>query len=231
MSGRIVIQIYAFTDVREALDALELGVDQIGFVAGDYGIVHGELTFERAAEISSAVGMRATSVALTMASDPSEILRMVAQVQPDIVHISTDPRVVGVDELVELRGALDTSVKLMKAIPVSGPHSIELALEFARLCDCLLLDSKVPGMPGVGATGTPHDWQISRQIVEEVNIPVILAGGLDPENVQKAIAIVRPWGVDSNTGTNLAGDPVRKDLRKIARFVTAARQSERWVDA
>lgn len=156
---------------------------------------------------------------------------MVAQVQPDIVHISTDPRVVGVDELVELRAGLGSSVKLMKAIPVSGPHSIELALEFARLCDYLLLDSKDPGLPGIGATGTPHDWQISRQIVEQVTIPVILGGGLDPENVQQAIAVVRPWGVDSNTGTNLAGDPVRKDLRKIARFVNAARQSEGGLDA
>lgn len=226
-----MIQIYAFTEVREAVAALELGVDQLGFVAGDYDIVHGELTIERAAEIVRGVGKRGTSVALTMASDPSEILHMVAQVQPDIVHISTDPRVVGVDELVELRAGLDSSVKLMKAIPVSGPHSIELALEFARLCDYLLLDSKVPGLPGIGATGTPHDWQISRQIVEQVTIPVILAGGLDPENVQQAIAVVRPWGVDSNTGTNLAGDSVRKDLRKIARFVNAARQSEGGLDA
>lgn len=230
MSKPIVIQIYAFTDVRAALQAVELGVDQLGLVAGDYGIVNAELSFERAAQIVRAVGRQATSVALTMADDPSEILRMISQVQPDIVHISSDPQLVGVDGLLELRRGLGASVKLMKAIPVSGPESIDLARKFAPLCDFLLLDSKVAGLPGVGATGVTHDWSISRKIVDEISVPVILAGGLDPDNVQEAIALVNPWGVDSNTGTNLAGDPVRKDPERIARFVTEARKSDRARD-
>jgi phosphoribosylanthranilate isomerase len=52
---------------------------------------------------------------------------------------------------------------------------------------------------------------------------VILAGGLTPKNVAKAIHTTQPWGVDSNTGTNLSGDPVTKDWDKIAAFVAAAR--------
>jgi len=52
---------------------------------------------------------------------------------------------------------------------------------------------------------------------------VILAGGLVPENVQQAIDTVQPWGVDSNTGTNLPGDPVAKDMTRVEAFVKASK--------
>jgi phosphoribosylanthranilate isomerase len=81
-------------------------------------------------------------------------------------------------------------------------------------------------MPGVGATGRTHDWSISRQIVEQFGVPVILAGGLSPENVAESIQQVRPWAVDSNTATNNPGDPVKKDMRRVAAFVAAVRSME-----
>jgi phosphoribosylanthranilate isomerase len=66
---------------------------------------------------------------------------------------------------------------------------------------------------------------VSRLIVEAVPVPVILAGGLSPENVAEAIRVVRPWGVDSLTHTNrpLAGGGFRKDLDRVAAFAAAAR--------
>ena len=78
-------------------------------------------------------------------------------------------------------------------------------------------------MPGIGATGRLHDWRISRRIVESVPVPVILAGGLSPENVMDAMQAVQPWGVDSNTHTNLPGSPVEKDMQRIREFVAAVR--------
>jgi phosphoribosylanthranilate isomerase len=56
---------------------------------------------------------------------------------------------------------------------------------------------------------------------------VILAGGLTPENVGAAIQSVQPWGVDSNTGTNIPGDPVQKDLARVKEFVQAAKMMPR----
>jgi phosphoribosylanthranilate isomerase len=78
-------------------------------------------------------------------------------------------------------------------------------------------------MPGIGATGRLHDWDISRRIVENVSVPVILAGGLSPENVADAMQAVQPWGVDSNTHTNLPGSHVEKDMARIQAFVNAVR--------
>jgi phosphoribosylanthranilate isomerase len=66
---------------------------------------------------------------------------------------------------------------------------------------------------------------VSKRIVEEVKIPVILAGGLSAANVQEAMEVVRPWGVDSNTSTNIEGSRVLKDLKRIEEFVKAVKSS------
>jgi phosphoribosylanthranilate isomerase len=167
------------------------------------------------------------AVALTMSTDPQEILRMALAVQPDYVHISTEPDEVPVSAMQWLRQHLPANIHLMKAIPVGDESSITVAAQFASTCDCLLLDTKEHGFPGVGATGKTHDWSVSRRIVEQVNIPVILAGGLTPENVAAAISVVHPWGVDSNTATNLPGDPLNKDMARVAAFVREASCKDR----
>jgi phosphoribosylanthranilate isomerase len=210
------------------LTLVELGVDQVGFIAGDYGQVHGELNFTQAQALAEALRGQAVSSALTMSTDPGEILRMAEAVQPDIIHISSDTEAVGLAAMRQLRQALPRNILLMKAIHVDGPLSIKTALRFAGVSDVLLLDTKVKGLPGVGATGVTHDWQISREIIRQVGdlARVILAGGLTPENVAEAINITQPWGVDSNTGTNLPGDPVRKDMERVRAFVQQAKQVE-----
>lgn len=227
----MIVQIYAVTSVADALRMVELGVDQVGFVAGDYGEIHGELTFAKARAIAEALKGKAVSSALTMSTDVFEIVRMAQAVQPEIIHISSDTEAVGVEAMQQLRHSLPANIALMKAIHVNGPESIEIALEFAAVAKILLLDTKVEGMPGVGATGATHDWNISREIVTQAGdrAKVILAGGLTPENVGAAIAATQPWGVDSNTGTNIPGDSVRKDWNRVREFVKQAKMKrETW---
>ena len=78
----------------------------------------------------------------------------------------------------------------------------------------------------VGATGLTHDWSLSAQIVDEVQTPVILAGGLGPDNVAAAVRQVRPAGVDSETNTSRPDDRRRKDPDRVQRFVRLARATE-----
>jgi phosphoribosylanthranilate isomerase len=223
----MIVQIYAVTSVADALRMVELGVDQVGFVAGDYGQVHAELTFKEARAIAEELQGHAVSSALTMSTDVDEIVRMATFVQPDIVHISSDTEALAADAIQRLKMALPVGIAVMKAVHVSGPESIDIALRLAPVVDILLLDTKVRGMPGVGATGVTHDWRISREIVRSVgtHVRVILAGGLTADNISEAIKTVQPWGVDSNTGTNTPGDPVLKDWRRVEAFVTQARQA------
>ena len=101
---------------------------------------------------------------------------------------------------------------------------MDAAVQFQQVSDYLLLDTKSPEETVIGATGQTHDWTISREIVERVSIPVILAGGLSPENVAEAIRVVQPWGVDSNTHTNyLNQQPIRKDPERVRKFIEAAK--------
>jgi phosphoribosylanthranilate isomerase len=222
----MIVQIYAVTSVADALVLVEAGVDQVGFVAGAYDEVYGELNFSQARAIADALRGKATSSALTMSTDPAEILRMAAAVRPDIIHISSDTERVNAGVMRQLRRSLPHNSLLMKAVHVSGPLSIEIALSFADVSDILLLDTKVEGLPGVGATGVIHDWNISREIIKQVGdrAKVILAGGLTPENVSAAIQLTHPWGVDSNTGTNIPGDPLTKDMKRVGAFVQRAKQ-------
>jgi len=222
----MIIQIYAFTDLKEAVEAVNLGVDNVGFIAGKYDKVYGELSFKEAHEIAAALPPGGTSTAITMSDDVDEILRMADEVQPDIVHISTEVDQVDMEAMRQIRDCLAPDMLLMKAISVEDAASVEIAREYARVSDLLLLDTSRKGFPGVGATGFTHDWSISKLIVESVDIPVILAGGLNAENVATAIEQVRPWGVDSNTSTNVAGSRVLKDLKRIEEFVKAVQSSK-----
>jgi len=222
----LIIQIYAFTDPDTACTAAALGVNHIGFIAGQYGIVNGELSFKQAREIVKSLPPGTASVALTMSDDINEILRMASEVTPDIIHVSTDPEQVGISAMQELRKHLQPNILLMKAIPVEDESSIEIAKQYASMSDFILLDSKHREYPGVGATGITHDWNISKQIVESISVPVILAGGLNAENVGIAIKKIRPAGVDSNTFTNRENSKVRKDLGKINKFIQAVVSSD-----
>jgi phosphoribosylanthranilate isomerase len=223
----VIIQVYAFTDLREAQAAAGLGVDHIGFVAGDYGLVPAELSFARAREMMEALPPGVVGSALTMATEVDEILRMAREVRPDIIHISTDMEDVDLDKMEEIRRRLPEAIRLMKAISVSGEGAVAAAQRYARASDLLLLDTKSDHVAGIGVSGKTHDWSISRRIVESVSIPVILAGGLSAQNVGAAVQQVSPWGVDSNTHTNRPGDLEKKDLSRIAAFVQEVRGQEK----
>jgi phosphoribosylanthranilate isomerase len=148
---------------------------------------------------------------------------MVAAVRPDILHLCGPPGTLGTEEVARLRDTLGDT-EIMQAVAVTGPEAVDVALSFEPVVDYLLLDSVAPGIPGIGAAGSVHDWSVSAEIVERVNIPVILAGGLSPDNVAAAIARVSPWGVDSLTHTNrpVSNGGFRKDLQLVKAFVTAA---------
>ncbi len=223
MTGGVRVPIYTLQSVAEAEAVASLGVDHVGVTPSSLGLP-GEVDYPLAAEICRGVAGVATSVALSVDVDLGAIENMVRAVMPDVLHLCGPPGAVGPPAVAELRRALP-HVAIMQAVAVTGREAIDVALSYDGVADFLLLDSVDPEIPGVGAAGTVHDWEVSAAIVEAVRAPVLLAGGLSPENVAAAIATVNPWGVDSLTHTN---QPVehgrfRKDLDLVSRFVAAAR--------
>ncbi len=94
---------------------------------------------------------------------------------------------------------------------------------FSPVADAFLTDTFDPESGASGATGKIHDWEVSRRIVDLSPRPVILAGGLNPDNVARAVQVVKPAGVDAHTGLE---DPNGwKDFRKVRSFVQRARRA------
>lgn len=218
----MITQIYTAQSPEEAVALAELGVDHVGLTPADIGLP-GEISIEVAAKCAQAIRGKAKSSALSVSANLDEISAMVEVVRPDILHLCGLPGDVPPHAVAQLRGQIG-DVKIMQAIAMSGPESLEEAQAYAPYADMLILDSVAPSIAGVGAAGETHDWSLSARIVREVNIPVILAGGLSPNNVQEAIGVVAPWGVDSLTATNqqLSEGGFRKDLKEVAAFVQAA---------
>lgn len=219
----MIVQIYTTQSVDEALALVDAGVDHIGLTPPQGGLP-GEASLPTLRAIVEAVGDRARCVALTVKTDTAVIRELVEVVQPAILHLCPLAHDITPEYVANLRVLLPEQ-PIMQAISVTGPESVAEARAYAEVADMLILDTQAADIPGLGASGVTHDWSISRAIVEAVRVPVIMAGGLSPENVAEAIRVVRPWGVDSLTHTNTAlpGGGFRKDIERVRTFVAEAR--------
>ena len=217
-----MVQIYTMQTVEEALAVAALGVAHVGVTPAAQGLP-GEVDEGVAAEICRAVGGAARVVALSVATDLATIEDMARVVLPDILHLCGPPGAVGPEAVAELRKRLP-GLAIMQAIAVTGSAAIAAARSFEPVVDYLILDSLSDDIDGIGAAGRVHDWEVSAAIVGSVGVPVVLAGGLSPENVAAAISEVKPWGVDSLTHTNRVNrdGSFCKDLDLVAEFVSAA---------
>jgi phosphoribosylanthranilate isomerase len=173
-----------------------------------------------AKEILAALPPTARGVVLSLATDPRDVLATADAVGGDFLHVvRTD--VIGAAALAAIRAS--TGRPLMGTVAVTGAGSVDRARGLAAVCDVLLLDTRHASTGVVGASGQVHDWSLSARIVREVDVPVVLAGGLGPDNVTAAIERVAPWGVDSETRTSRADDRRTKDPVLVRRFVERAR--------
>lgn len=205
------------------------GVDHLGVTPTDRGLP-GEIDINTARSICRAVEKNIVTVALSVESDQEIILSMVNEVRPKILHLCGPQGSITPEFISDLKAKLykkNLNIEIMQAISVAGHESIDVAKSYSEVVEYLILDTQSEDVYGIGASGNTHDWSISRKIVEAVDIPVILAGGLSTENVSEAIKQVMPWGVDSLTHTNeiIEGKGFRKNLDKVKSFVSASKQA------
>lgn len=220
--GPLVVQIYSLTAAEDVRALVDLGIDHLGFAVDEAGVPAG-ISLAAGRALFDLVPDDVNTVSLTVRTDVDAILEKVAALPPDILHLCPATDALGVDDQAAIREGLPDGVELMKAIAVDGPAAVQAAARYAPVSDYLILDSSTPSVPGVGAAGVTHDWAISREIVETVDVPVILAGGLGPDNVAEAVRTVGPAGVDSYTRTSRTPD--RKDIERVAAFARRAREA------
>lgn len=191
---------------REAVVAA--GADAVGVVSGVPVDTPREVRAERAADLVAGVPPLVTSVLVTMPDSVQQAVALQREVAADAVqvHATLSPEKVG-----GLRARLDASV-------VAAVDAEDDLAGYAEAADALLVDST--DEQGGGGTGKTVDWARTRERVAGLDVPVILAGGLTPDNVAEAIRTVDPFAVDTATGVEREGGV--KDHDAVRAFVTAA---------
>jgi len=217
----MLVQIYEISTPEEASALGNLGVDHIGVLVGD-GSFPREQSVDQAHLIFSAIPSSSKGLALLLSADVRLVEQIILKLKPAIVHLGASSNLLTASAVQQLKQRCGT-LTVMRSIPIVGDESITIARSYDGVADMLLLDSHRPGDMQIGALGVTHSWEIDRKIVESVRIPVIIAGGLGPDNVVEAIRMVRPAGVDSKTKTDKDDGSHTKDLQKVKRFVARAK--------
>ena len=255
--SKIIVQIYEVQTPSEAENLMALGVDHIGSV-----IVSKESW--KVPSIRDTVQlvqeMDGRSSLIPLFDDLESICFMLDYYKPDIIHFceaitlengSCD----SCKKLVLLQKNIKKrfpEIKMMRSIPIPQPEvpnqgdALVLARMFEAVSDYFLTDTLIVKSSGsmvdlqpvkgfVGITGRTCNWDVAAQLIQSSHIPVILAGGITPDNVFDGIMQVMPAGVDSCTGTN-ALDPdgrsirFKKDLEKVKHMVDETRRAEKAME-
>ena len=209
------LKVCCIQDVEEARLAVRLGASALGLVSA-MPSGPGVIAEETIAAVARMVPPPVASFLLTSRQDAAAIVEQQRRTRVGTLQIC-DRLERGAHRA--LREALP-GIALVQVVHVVGPESIEEAEAVAGEADAILLDSGDPSLAvkELGGTGRRHDWRLSRRIRESVPVPIFLAGGLRPENVQEAIAEVGPFALDVCSGVRTSG---RLDAHKLERLMAA----------
>ncbi|QDK82259.1 phosphoribosylanthranilate isomerase [Spirosoma sp. KCTC 42546] len=213
---RTRVKICCISSLDEAQLAIRLGADALGLVGrmpSGPGVVGDEL----AAQIVKSTPPPIATFMLTSETNLADIIAHQQRVGANTIQLVD---AVPSETYAQLHQALP-AIKVVQVIHVIDERNLDEALTAIQHgVDALLLDSGNPtlAVKELGGTGRVHNWQVSRQIVEQSSVPVFLAGGLKPENVREAIDTVQPFGLDICSGVRTNG---HLDAHKLEAFMLA----------
>jgi len=212
---KLRVKICCIQSIEEAKLAIREGASALGLVS-EMPSGPGPIPEDRIAEIASSVPRSIETFLLTSKEDPQEVITQQRKTNVTTLQLVDAFPINGYEVL---RKSLP-GIRIVQVIHVGGPGSVKEAIVAAQYADALLLDSGNPSLPRkeLGGTGRTHDWNISRQIRETVDVPLYLAGGLKAENVRHAIDAVSPYAVDVCSGVRTNGN---LDKAKLKAFFDA----------
>jgi phosphoribosylanthranilate isomerase len=210
---RVRVKICGNTKREDVEHAIQMGADAVGFIVG-FPSSPRNLYIERAADLMKELPPLVDRVVVTRQDDMNLLRKIAEKLQADAVQLIGEKPYTS-----ELR-QIFKNTRLIKVVhAASYGFAVEPAIEASKYYDAVLVDSGMQGVPG--GTGQVHDWDISRKVADLIRPrPLILAGGLNPSNVDAAIRAVKPYGVDVSSGVESA--PGIKDHHKVERFIENA---------
>jgi len=223
-SGYTRVKICGNTCADDIDMAVQYGADAVGFIVDVPVDTHRKISANKARKLVASVPVFVDSVLVIMPDSAESALSLIDTVRPDIVQIHND---LDIDALLRIKResniALIKTISIPAALDSDGNEVVERTLSYldsiSHIADAALLDTKTKAL--AGGTGMVHDWEISSAIVAKSPIPVILAGGLNPDNVAASVLDVSPYGVDTASGVETER---KKDREKVRRFIAQSRR-------
>jgi phosphoribosylanthranilate isomerase len=207
------VKVCGITSREDLQVAVEAGADAVGLLVDVPVDSPREITLERASRLAAATPPFVTTVLVTMPETPEEAVELAETVTPDAVQVHGE---LGTGDLAYLTASVEARV--LKTVSGTEPKR---AHRYDEVADALLVDSVDD--EGAGGTGRTHDWGRTADVAADLDSPVVLAGGLTPENVADAVRAVDPFAVDVASGVEASGG--EKDPDAIAEFVENAKRA------
>lgn len=212
------VKICANTSIEEAQMCLDAKADIIGILVGQEHASSDFVDKQKAKEICNYINKRCDVSLVTHLTDAKRIIELTEYIGNNIIQLHSD---IKEEEVEKIKKRLP-NIKLVRLIHVASDGTICTDYKKMKYVDYYLLDSFNLKTNQVGGTGLTHDWKKSRELIELLDKPTFLAGGLNPNNVSLAINTARPYGVDVNSGCK--NDFEKKDKEKVKQFVKNAKK-------
>ncbi len=208
----VKVKICCIQSIEEAKLAVKYGASALGLVSempSGPGVISEDLIVEIAKQVPADI----STFLLTSKTNYEEIITQHKKCNTTHIQLVDN---VEIDVYKKLRLELP-DVKIVQVIHVTGEESIGEAVSVSDFVDLILLDSgnQKLDMKELGGTGRTHDWSISKKIVERINVPLFLAGGINPSNVSAAINEVKPYGIDLCSGVRTNNKLYEKLLKEF----------------
>jgi phosphoribosylanthranilate isomerase len=210
------VKICGITNETDLSDAIDAGADAVGFLTKVESSPR-NLSLERAQILLTKVPPFVSSVIVTKESNLQNLIQLNSMLRPDLLQIYCD-----INECKNTLKKLKDEVATILGVDGENCSTKDL-VNISESCAAVLLDT-LSAMK-CGGTGRVHDWAASRRLRKAIDPkPVILAGGLNPDNVAEAVRTVEPYAVDVASGVE--SSPGKKDRAGMVQFIKNARSVE-----
>lgn len=214
------VKICGITNLDDAMQAISSGADALGFQVGMRHRTEDEVSPEEAKVIVASLPPFVSSVMVTHLQDAKTIISLLKFIpNATTVQLHDD---IDLKEISSIREMIP-SIHIIKAIHMDGSKALQKLHHYDSVADAIILDSVNMKEDRIGGTGMIHDWPLSKKMVNNSKLPVILAGGLTPDNVQDAIRSVGPYVIDVNSGVKINRNSRRKDPVKVRNLIYRAK--------
>lgn len=213
----MIIQMAGITNVEDAVFCAQNGVDIIGLLVGQVHNSNEFISKQSAKEIKDALPPSTLTTLITHLEDADKIIDIAKYVDVDYIQLHS---YIMESEVEKIKKALPDK-KLLRLIHIDNGKILNDISRF-KYVDFYFTDSINKKTNQFGGTGLMHDWSVDKKLIQSLDKPVFIAGGLNPDNVAQIIEYCKPYGVDVNSGCR--AEKGGRDFEKVKLFVKNAKR-------